>query len=131
MKHMNQFRLLGNRCWINYMKQVIENKNKNKKTEEKFLEAKEVRRITFRLPKVAATDSKSVCIVGDFNNWNIHANPMKKLKNGDYAIKLDLKPEREYQYRYFIDESKWENDWNADKYIRSLYGDSDNSVVMT
>ena len=88
-------------------------------------------RVTFRLPKIAASDAKSVCIVGDFNNWNIHANPMKKLKNGDYTIKLDLEPRKEYQYRYFIDESKWENDWNADKYVKSLYGDSDNSVVMT
>ena len=87
--------------------------------------------MTFRLPKIAASDAKSVCIVGDFNNWNIHANPMKKLKNGDYTIKLDLEPRKEYQYRYFIDESKWENDWNADKYVKSLYGDSDNSVVMT
>jgi len=58
-------------------------------------------------------------------------NPMKKLKDGDYSIELELEPEREYQYRYFIDESKWENDWNADRYARSLYGDSDNSVVMT
>jgi len=99
--------------------------------EGKFLETKKVRRITFRLPKVAATDSKSVCIVGDFNNWNTHVNPMKKLKDGDYSIELELEPEREYQYRYFIDESKWENDWNADRYARSLYGDSDNSVVMT
>ena len=87
--------------------------------------------MTFRLPKTAATDAKSVCIVGDFNNWNIHADLMKRLKNGDYAIKLDLEPGKEYQYRYFIDESKWENDWKADKYVRSLYGDSDNSVVMT
>ena len=50
--------------------------------------------MTFRLPKTAATDAKSVCIVGDFNNWNIHADLMKRLKNGDYAIKLDLEPEK-------------------------------------
>ena len=100
-------------------------------TKKKYLKSKNVCRVTYILPKIAAPDAKSVCIVGDFNNWNIHANPMKKLKNGDYTIQLDLEPEREYQYRYFIDESKWENDWNADKYARSLYGDSDNSVVMT
>jgi hypothetical protein len=28
---MKQFALLGINCWVNYMKQVIENKNKNKK----------------------------------------------------------------------------------------------------
>ncbi len=55
---------------------------------------------------------------------------MKKLKRGDYTIKLDLEPEREYQFRYLIDELKWENDWKADKYVKNPYGDSDNSVVI-
>ena len=82
------------------------------------------------MPKVAAPVAKSVCIVGDFNNWNTHANPMKKLKDGDYSLKLDLEPGREYQFRYLIDELKWENDRNADKYVRSVYGDSDNSVFI-
>lgn len=98
---------------------------------KKYLKAKNICQVSFRLPKIVALGSKSVCIVGDFNNWNIHANPMKKLKNGDYSIKLDLEIGREYQFRYLIDELKWENDWNADKYVRSHYGDSDNSVVVT
>ena len=121
-----EFSLRGNRCWINYIKQIIE----NKKTEEKFLETKKVCRIRFRLPKIAATDSKSVCLVGDFNNWNTHANPMEKLKEGDYSIELDLERGREYQFRYLIDQLKWENDRSADKYVRSVYGDCDNSVVI-
>jgi len=109
------------------VKETIRNVGINKK----YLRAKNVCRVTFRLPKVAVHAAKSVCIVGDFNNWNIHANPMKKLKNGDYTIKLYLETGREYQFRYLIDEAKWENEWNADKYVRSLYGDSDNSVVVT
>jgi 1,4-alpha-glucan branching enzyme len=87
-------------------------------------------RVTFRLPSVAAKGAKSVCIVGDFNDWNIHANPMKKAKNGDYTIRLELKTGKDYQFRYLIDEAKWENDWNADRYVKNLYGDSDNSVVV-
>jgi hypothetical protein len=87
-------------------------------------------RATFRLPKSAAPDARSVYIVGDFNNWDIHADPMKKAKNGDYTIKLDLTPGREYQFRYLVDESKWENDWKADKYVKSPYGNGDNSVVI-
>ena len=79
---------------------------------------------------MAASGAKSVCIVGDFNNWNTHANPMKRLKNGDYEISLKFEPRKEYQFRYFIDESKWENDWNADKYVKSPLGDSDNSVIV-
>lgn len=97
---------------------------------KEYPKSKNVCVVTFRLPKIAASDAKSVFIVGDFNDWNIHTNRMKKLKNGDYSIKLELQPGKEYQFRYLIDESKWENDWNADKYVRSPYGDSDNSVII-
>jgi 1,4-alpha-glucan branching enzyme len=97
---------------------------------KEYLKSRKTCKVTFRLPRIAATDAKSVCIVGDFNNWNLYANPMTKLKNGNYTVTLELKPGREYQFRYLIDESKWENDWNADKYVKSPYGDSDNSVVV-
>ena len=97
---------------------------------KEYLKSKKVCKVTFRLPRIAATDAKSVCIVGDFNHWNLYANPMKKLKNGNYTVTLELQPGREYQFRYLIDESKWVNDWNADKYVKSPYTDSDNSVVV-
>jgi hypothetical protein len=96
---------------------------------KEYLEDGKLCKVTFRLPSIAAPSAKSVCIVGDFNDWNIHGNRMKKLKNGDYCITLNLEPGREYQFRYFIDESKWENDWNADRYVKSPLGDSDNSVI--
>lgn len=97
---------------------------------KEYLKKGQACKVTFRLPRIAASDAKSVCIVGDFNNWSIHSHPMRKLKSGDYTITLELEPGREYQFRYFIDEIRWENDWQADKYVRSPYGDSDNSVVI-
>ncbi|MBN2468146.1 MAG: isoamylase early set domain-containing protein [Deltaproteobacteria bacterium] len=96
---------------------------------KKYLTSKDLCKVTFRLPRIAAPDAHRVCIVGEFNNWNIYANPMKRLKNGNYTITLDLEPGREYQFRYLIDDSRWENDWNADKYVKSPYGGADNSVV--
>jgi 1,4-alpha-glucan branching enzyme len=97
---------------------------------KEYLKRKNVCKVTFRLPRIAAPGAKSVCVVGEFNNWNIYGNPMKKLKTGDFTLTLGLEPGREYQFRYLIDESRWENDWNADKYVKSPYGDSDNSVVI-
>ena len=88
-------------------------------------------RVTFKLLKEAAKEAESVCIVGDFNNWDITANPMTKTKNGDYTASLDLETEKEYQFRYLVDGSRWENDWGADRYVKSCYGDCDNSVVVT
>lgn len=99
--------------------------------QKQYLKNKKVCKVTFRLPNVVAGDAESVCIVGDFNDWNATATPMKKRKNQDYAVTLELRPGREYQYRYLIDGSKWENDWNADKYVKNPFGDSDNSVVST
>jgi 1,4-alpha-glucan branching enzyme len=96
---------------------------------KEYLKSEGVCKVSFRLPYSAAPDAKSVHIVGEFNNWAIHTNPMKRLKKGDYTITLELSPGREYQFRYLIDESKWENDHYADRYIRSPYGDCDNSVV--
>jgi 1,4-alpha-glucan branching enzyme len=97
---------------------------------KEYLKSRNGCKVTFRLPKIAAPKAKSVCIVGDFNDWNIYANPMKKLKRGDFTITLELQPGREYQFRYLIDGSDWENDWNADKYVKSPFGDSDNSVIV-
>ena len=97
---------------------------------KEYLKSKNVCKVTFRLPRIAAREAKNVNIVGDFNDWNIYASPMNKLKNGDYTLTLELEPGREYQFRYLIDESQWENDWNADKYLKSPYGDSDNSVIV-
>jgi len=95
-----------------------------------YLKSKNTCKVTFRLPRIAAPGAKNVSVVGDFNDWNIYANPMKKLKSGEFTLTLELKPGNEYQFRYLIDETNWENDWNADKYVKSPFGDSDNSVVV-
>jgi 1,4-alpha-glucan branching enzyme len=96
---------------------------------KEYLKRKDACKVTFRLPKVAAAGAKNVSIVGDFNAWNIYASPMKKLKSGDFTISLELEAGREYQFRYLIDDTRWENDWNADKYVKGPFG-SDNSVIF-
>lgn len=82
-------------------------------------------RVTFRLPKDAAPEAQNVTIVGDFNNWNITETPLKRLKNGDFKVTLELPCNREYRFRYIINANQWENDECTDKYIPSRYGDDD------
>ena len=94
-----------------------------------YLKTKSVCKVTFRCPKETAASASSVCLVGDFNNWNHKANPMKSLKDGAYTTTIDLQINREYQFKYLIDGSKWSNDGEADKYIPTIYGDSENSVI--
>ena len=94
---------------------------------KQYLKSKPVCKVTFRLPGEA---TGSANIVGEFNDWNIYATPMRKLKNGSFVVTLDLEPDREYQFRYLLDDETWENDGEADKYVSHPYGDGENSVVI-
>ena len=97
---------------------------------KQYLKTKPICRVTFRLPKDQFSGAKSVYVVGEFNNWDDSATPMKNLKKGGFAATMDLDVNREYQFRYLIDESYWENDACADKYVHSAYGNCDNSVIV-
>ena len=97
---------------------------------KQYLKTKPVCKVTFRLQREVAQSAKTVNIVGEFNNWDIYATPLKKLKNGSFTVTLDLGLDKEYQFRYLIDETKWENDWHADKYVPTPYGNAENSVVV-
>ena len=96
---------------------------------KRFLKSRPECKVTFRLSKGTAEKAESVHIVGDFNNWDTHATPMKKLKSGHFSTTLDLKVGSAYQFRYLIDGTDWLNDEGADKYVPSSYPGVENSVV--
>ena len=97
---------------------------------KRYLKKKPVCKVTFRLSKKETDSANSIHVVGDFNNWDTLATPMKKLKNGDFTATVDLGLYREYEFRYLKDGTQWDNDWEADKSVPTPYGDSDNSVVI-
>jgi 1,4-alpha-glucan branching enzyme len=96
---------------------------------KRYLKGKPLCTVTFSLPKAGARSASSVHLVGDFNGWDKAANPMKRQKNGTFAASLSLERGKEYQFRYLLDRERWENDWQADKYLRNEFG-GDNSVVV-
>jgi 1,4-alpha-glucan branching enzyme len=96
---------------------------------KRYLKSKAVCKVTFTLPKEAAGAAKTAHVVGDFNDWNVRANAMKKLRDGTLTATITLKRGRKYQFRYLLDGAIWENDWNADKYAQNSFG-SENSVVV-
>ena len=101
-----------------------------KSLKKQYLKSENICKVTFRLPKEASNNAKMVSIVGDFNNWSLTENKMKKLKNGDFTLTLDLPCNREFRFRYLIDASRWENDWFADKYIPNDFGTEDSVVCV-
>ncbi len=97
---------------------------------KQYLKTKSMCKVTFRIDKNVAGSAIAANLVGDFNDWNIEATPMKGLKNGAFTVTMDLEPQKEYQFRYLLDKTSWMNDWDADKYIPTIYGDSENSVIV-
>ena len=87
--------------------------------------------VTFTVSAEAAQGAKTVNIAGDFNSWSSTDTPLKQGKDGSFSVKIPLEVGKEYQFRYLLDGYKWENDWEADKYIPAPYSNADNSVVVT
>jgi len=95
---------------------------------KKYIESRDICEVTFRLPNEASLKARKVTVVGDFNNWSKEANPLEKQENGDFTTTVELEAGKEYRFRYLIDGQRWENDWHADKYVRSPF-DVEDSVV--
>ncbi len=96
-----------------------------------YLKTKPVCRVTFKVRKKEINGAETVNILSDFNDWSDTATPMKKQKNGNFSITIDLDINREFQFRYLLDGIDFENDWDADRYIPSVFGNCENSVVLT
>ena len=97
--------------------------------QKQYLKTRPICKATFRLTREEAREAKQVFIVGEFNNWDELATPMKPLKNGGFVATLDLNTGREYQFRYYFDKLVWGNDPQADGYCYSSFGDCENSIL--
>lgn len=97
---------------------------------KQFSKSKPVAKVTFVLPAEAVNGAKTVAVAGEFNNWDATSQVLKKQKDGSYKTTVELPVGGEYQYRYILDGTKWENDWAADKYVASGVSNEENSVVV-
>lgn len=95
-----------------------------------FVKSKSLYKVTFTVPAEAAVETKKIALVGEFNDWNPEeAVALKKQKDGSFKASLELAA-GEYQFRYILDDAKWENDWDADKYVPAGVDAAENSVVV-
>ena len=83
-------------------------------------------RATFKLP--AEVEAEQVILLGDFNEWDTTATPMKRLKDGSFSKTLSLESDQTYRFRYLLDGERWENDWAADDYRPNIYGTEDSVI---
>ncbi len=93
---------------------------------KQYLKSRDICKVTFyTAPEVTA---EKVALVGEFNQWNESATPMTALKDGRFKATVDLPRDHTYQFRYFINDREWHNDWEADEYVPNPFS-GDNSVV--
>jgi len=70
---------------------------------KKYLKSKPVCSVTFSIDNDLGKNYKTASVVGDFNNWDATANPMKQLKSGQFKANIKLPKGNEYQFRYLLD----------------------------
>lgn len=94
-----------------------------------FYPKKGVYRVFFSLPESLTDHVNKVAIVGDFNDWHPDKHPMKRTENGKFLFTLELPVGKDYQFRYLIDNYRWESDKDADELAPTPYEDVYNSVI--
>ncbi len=97
---------------------------------KQYLKSKPVCKVSFKVSAEEANGAKKVQILGDFNNWNEKAAPMKSLKSGDFTQTINLDAGKEYQFRYLMDSKVWANEVSADGKVANDFNEH-NDVVST
>ena len=85
-------------------------------------------RVTFKMPP--GVDARKVVLCGDFNDWNRKATVMKPLKDGSFSITITLPANNSYRFKYYLGSHRWENDGDADGYIRNDFGSEDSLLKV-
>jgi len=65
-------------------------------------------RVTFVLP--AGEPAGAVSVVGDFNDWDPHAHPLKKRSNGTRSAAVDVPSGSTLHFRYLAEGGVWFDD---------------------
>lgn len=85
-------------------------------------------RVTFKLPAEVKAEKAVLC--GDFNDWDTDAKPMRRLKDGSFSQTVSLDADNTYHFRYYLDDERWENDWEPDGYEKNEHGTEDSIVTV-
>lgn len=80
-------------------------------------------RVTFAVPD-DGLNGEVVAVVGDFNDWDPYATPLRK--EGDLrAATVTLPAGRRYVFRYLAEGGQWFNEGDADDFQPNEFGGHD------
>ncbi len=97
---------------------------------KQFLKSKPECKVTFKFEKQNGIDPEIVRVIGDFNNWDIHVEPMKPLKSGDFTQTINLSSGSNIQFRYLVNDTVWLNEAEADAFVDNGMGTSEQNSVL-
>ena len=83
---------------------------------------------TFRIPD--SSGATHAVVAGEFNDWSHEATPMARAENG-FEVTVGLRPGAVYRFRYLLDGARWENGWQADRYVDNDFGGHDSVIDLT
>jgi len=83
------------------------------------------RRVTFSL---RAAGAKEVSLLGDFNNWDAAATPMKRDKDGIWKSTLIL-PSGRYEFKFLVD-GRWREASQDEPSVLNSFGTLNNVLVI-
>jgi len=75
-----------------------------------------------------APNAKEVFLVGDFNNWDAGANPMKLDEDGSWKVSLIIPPGR-YEFKLLVD-GKWREGTKEEKTAPNCFGTLNNVLIV-
>ena len=78
---------------------------------------------------VLGADVGQVSVVGDFNDWDPFAHPMRKRSNGTRSVTVDM-PTGPHCFRYLAADGAFFDDPEADGFEPNGYGGTHSLVVV-
>ncbi len=86
--------------------------------------------IIFTLPAEALEGASEAVVLEDFNNWTPGQEfELKKQEDGSFKTSVQLEEGKTYQYRFLLNNGRWQNDYNAQDYVPVSGLFIDNSVI--
>jgi 1,4-alpha-glucan branching enzyme len=82
-------------------------------------------KVSFVLP----ADTPPVSVVGEFNDWDPYAHPMRKRSNGTRSVTVELPAGESYRFRYLGDGGEWLDEPDTD-HAPNDHGSEDNIIIL-
>lgn len=85
-------------------------------------------KVTFVVPM--ADCDRQVSVVGDFNQWDPLANPLRKRSNGTRSASVELSSGASYRFKYLAEDGAWFCEGQADDHVANDYASVDSVLVV-